>query len=151
MAHFAKIDENNIVVHVIVVADEHEADGENWCKDFLGGTWKQTSYNTHANVHALGGTPYRKNYAGGDFTYDATRDAFIPPKPFPSWTLVEDTCQWKAPIDRPDDAISPEEPKGELYDWDEDAYQADNSTGWVLTVPENLPETHSRFNRAMPL
>jgi len=116
MAHFAKID-NNIVTKVIVVADEHEADGENWCNELLGGTWKQTSYNTRGGVHILDGIPLRKNYAGKDFTYDAIRDAFIAPKPYPSWTLNEDTCNWDAPVTYPDD--------GKKYDWDE------GTTNWV--------------------
>ena len=123
MAHFAEIDENNIVLRVIVVADEHEADGENWCNGFLGGTWKQTSFNTVGNVHALDGTPFRKNYAGVDYTYDTTRDAFIPPKPYPSWALNETTCLWESPIDYPSG--------NKIYRWDEDAYQADNNNGWV--------------------
>ncbi len=111
MAHFAQLDENNIVTQVIVVANEHEADGENWCNGFLGGTWKQTSYNTKGNVHALGGTPFRKNYAGVGYTYDASRNAFIAPKPFASWTLNETTCLWNAPVTYPDD--------GKRYEWDE--------------------------------
>tara|TARA_Y100000034_G_C6708703_1_gene312940 strand:- start:34 stop:420 length:387 start_codon:yes stop_codon:yes gene_type:complete len=123
MAHFAELDENNIVLRVIVVADEHEADGENWCNGFLGGTWKQTSYNTRGGKHydqennEDGGTPFRKNYASSGDTYDATRDAFIRPQPFPSWTLDEDTCQWSAPVDYPDD--------GKHYAWDE------ATTNWV--------------------
>ena len=126
MAHFAEIDGSNIVTRVIVVADEHEADGENWCNGFLGGTWKQTSYNTVSNVHALDGTPFRKNYAGVGFTYDASRDAFIPQQLFASWTLDETTCQWESPIDYPSGDTT--------YRWDEDAYQADNSTGWVVII-----------------
>ena len=78
MAHFAELDENNIVLRVVVVADEHEADGENWCADFFGGgNWKQTSYN--ANI--------RYNYAGVEFTYDPVADAFYAPQPFPSGRL----------------------------------------------------------------
>jgi len=127
MAHFAEIDENNIVTRVIVVADENEADGENWCNGFLGGTWKQTSYNTYGNVHALGGTPFRKNYAGVGDTFDASRDAFIEQKRFASWTLNETTCLWEAPIAHPDD--------GKYYEWNETAYQADNSTGWDEVTP----------------
>jgi len=111
MAHFAEIDGSNIVLRVIVVADEYEADGENWCNGFAGGTWKQTSYNTWGGVHLLGGTPLRKNYAGVGHTYNKSRDAFIAPKPFASWTLVEDTCQWTAPVAKPDD--------GKMYTWDE--------------------------------
>ena len=126
MAHFAEIDENNIVTRVIVVADEHEADGENWCNGFLGGTWKKTSYNTRGNIHALGGTPFRKNYAGVGDTYDSSRDAFIELKEFESWTLNETTCLWEPPIPTPDD--------DRLYKWDETAYQADNSTGWDEVV-----------------
>ena len=125
MAHFAEIDENNIVTKVIVVADEHEADGENWCNGFLGGTWKQTSYNTVGNVHALGGTPFRKNYAGVGFNYDTSKDAFIPPSNFPSWTLNESTCQWECPTTYPDD--------GEKYTWIED------STSWELTSGLTMP------------
>ena len=92
MAHFAQLDDNNIVLQVIVVADEHEANGEQWCHEFAGGRWKQTSYNNKI----------RKNYAGTGYTYDESRDAFIPPKPFASWTLNEDTCQWQAPNLKPD-------------------------------------------------
>ena len=117
MAHFAELDESNIVIRVIVVADEHEADGENWCNNFAGGTWKQTSYNTFAGAHSLEGTPFRKNYAGIGDTYDSGRDAFISPKPFSSWTLNEDTCRWDAPVDYPDD--------GKVYEWDE------STTNWV--------------------
>jgi len=127
MAHFAEIDGSNIVTRVIVVADEHEADGENWCNGFLGGTWKQTSYNTLGGVHLLGGTPFRKNFAGVGGKYDATRDAFISPQDYPSWVLNESTCQWEAPNECPND--------GGIYIWDEDAYQADNSKGWESYTP----------------
>ena len=113
MAHFAELDENNIVLRVDVIADEHEADGENWCNNFSGGTWKQTSYNTSGGVHLLGGTPFRKNYAGIGFTYDATRDAFIAPQPYPSWTLNEDTCQYECPVAYPDSEV-------ENYVWNEE-------------------------------
>ena len=103
MAHFAQIDEAGTVTQVIVVADEHEADGEQWCANLLGGTWKQTSYSTNAGEHGLGGTPLRKNYAGIGMKYDSERDAFIPPKPFPSWQLNEDTCRWEPPIPAPEE------------------------------------------------
>ena len=79
--------------------------------------WKQTSYNTFANEHKLGGTPFRKNYAGVGFTYDQARDAFIEPKPFKSWTLNEDTCQWESPVVKPDD--------GNSYNWNEETQQWD--------------------------
>ena len=103
MAHFAEIDENNIVTRVLVVADEEEHRGQDFLATDLGlgGTWKKTSYNTQAGVHANGGTPFRKNYAGIGFTYDESRDAFIPPKPFASWILDEATCIWNAPTPMP--------------------------------------------------
>ena len=108
MAHFAKI-ENNIVTQVIAVANEEllennvesETKGASFCERLFGGDWKQTSYNGRI----------RKNYAGIGYIYDESRDAFIPPQPFPSWMLVEDTCQWTAPIAMPTD--------GKLYSWDE--------------------------------
>lgn len=102
MAHFCEIDQNNIVLRVVVVDDAVEDDGVNWCKDFFGGgEWVQTSYNA----------TFRKNYAGIGYTYDATRDAFIPPQPYPSWVLDEVTCQWDAPVPYPVDADN--------YMWDE--------------------------------
>ena len=85
-----------------------------------GDTYKQTSYNTHGGQHLLGGTPLRKNYAGIGYTYDASKDAFIPPKPFNSWVLDETTCWWEAPVAYPSD--------GKEYDWDED------NTQWVEGV-----------------
>jgi len=112
MAHFAELDENNVVLRVVVVNDDYEADGENWCNEKLGGKWKQTSYNTTANVHNNGGTPFRKNYAGEGFTYNEALDGFIPPQRFNSWIVDEDTCQWKAPVDMPTD--------GKFYGWNEE-------------------------------
>lgn len=119
MAHFAQIDENNVVVQVLVVSDAEEHRGQEFLADDLGlgGTWKKTSYNTQGGVHALGGTPYRKNYAGIGYTFDAARDAFIPPKPFNSWLLNETSCLWEAPVAYPTD--------GKMYTWDE------ASTSWV--------------------
>jgi hypothetical protein len=102
MAHFAQLNEENIVTQVIVVANqdilneqgqESEEKGIAFCSNLLGGTWKQTSYNGNM----------RKNYVGIGYTYDEGRDAFIPPKPYNSWILVEETCQWKAPVDYPAD------------------------------------------------
>ena len=103
MAHFAEIDDNNIVTRVLVVPDEEENRGQDFLATDLGlgGVWKKTSYNTMGNIHALGGTPFRKNYAGIGFTYDESRDAFIAPKPFNSWVLNEDTCIWNAPTAMP--------------------------------------------------
>lgn len=110
MAHFAEIDENNVVTRVISGVDE-PLDGETIYYELTGTTWKKTSYNTMAGVHQLGGTPFRKNYAGIGFTYDPVRDAFIPPQPFASWLLDEQTCQWNPPTTYPND--------GNMYVWDE--------------------------------
>ena len=121
MAHFAEIGLNNTVLRVVVVHNnelmdngvESEAKGQEFCRNLFGGTWVQTSYN--ANI--------RKNYAGEGFTYDSTRDAFIPPKPFASWVLNEDTCQWNSPVPYPTDVGTPEAPK--RYVWNEEAQQWD--------------------------
>jgi len=112
MSHFAKV--NNGIVEQVIVA---EPEFFETFIDTSPGQWIQTSYNTHGGVHANGGTPLRKNYAGVGFTYDAQRDAFIPPKPFASWTLSEDTCLWSAPVAMPTD--------GKQYTWDE------ATTAWV--------------------
>ena len=96
MAHFARI-ENDQVVEVLVVPDSEEHRGQEFLANDLGlgGTWLQTSYNTFAGSHHNNGTPLRKNYAGIGYTYDADRDAFIPPKPDEGeWTLNEQTCRW---------------------------------------------------------
>jgi len=108
MAHFAQIDENNIVTQVLVIEQDVVDTG-------LFGeprSFIQTSYNTYGGVHKLGGTPLRKNYAGIGFTFDAIRDAFIPPKPYNSWILNEDTCLWNAPVAMPTD--------DKRYTWDEE-------------------------------
>jgi len=116
MAHFAKIGKGSKVEEVLVVSND-VATTEQAGVDFLNnlyGTndiWKQTSYNTKGGIHLTGGTPFRKNYAGIGYKYDQTRDAFIPPKPFPSWTLNESTCLWEAPVVKPND--------GQSYDWNE--------------------------------
>lgn len=117
MAHYAFLDENNIVTEVIVGKDESNFDWEQQYGSFRGQACKRTSYNTHGGVHSSGGTPYRKNYAGIGYTFDAARDAFIPPKPYASWVLNEDTCLWDAPVPMPEDAGTGEPPK--LYTWDE--------------------------------
>ena len=125
MAHYAKIDENNVVTQVIVVANkdcsdangvEKEYIGAAFCEKLFGGTWKQTSYN--GNI--------RKNYAGVGYTYNADIDAFVPPKPFASWILNTDTAQWEAPVPMPDD--------GKMYSWDE------ATTSWQEVV-EPEPES----------
>jgi len=96
MAHFARIDKNNKVIQVVVVDNENEDRGQEFLSEELGfgGTWIQTSYNTFAGEHLLGGTPMRKNYAGIGYTYDAERDAFIPEKPSENAILDEETCLW---------------------------------------------------------
>lgn len=117
MAHWAELDENNIVIRVTVGDNNDPAgdEGYQWLIDNLGGTWVKTSYNA----------TIRKNFAGIGFTYDAKRDAFIPPQPFPSWTLDEATCQWNAPMPYPSDSS--------LYQWDEE------STSWI-PIPNSVTQ-----------
>ena len=115
MAHFAKV-ENGVVTQVIVIEKE-VLDLGHWGDP---ASWVQTSYNTQGGVHTLGGTPLRKNYAGVGYTYDSVRDAFIPPKPYVSWLLDEETCLWNAPTPMPTD--------GKMYTWDE------ATTSWVEFV-----------------
>jgi hypothetical protein len=113
MAHYAFLDDNNIVTHVIVGKDEGD-EGINWeqkYSEIVGQRCKRTSYNTLGGVHMNGGTPFRKNFAGIGYNYDQNRDAFIPPKPYASWTFNEETCLWKPPTEKPTD--------GKIYDWDE--------------------------------
>jgi hypothetical protein len=102
--HFAKV-ENGLVVSVIVAEQDVIDSG------IFGHGWVQTSYNTHGGVHANGGTPLRKNYAGIGYTYDSGRDAFIPPKPYTSWTMNETTCLWDCPVAMPTE--------GGPYTWNE--------------------------------
>lgn len=119
MAHFAQLDENNVVLQVIVVHNnelmlngvESEAKGIVFCQTLFGGNWIQTSYNA----------TMRKNYAGIGFTYDKARDAFIAPQPFPSWSLNETTCQWESPTPYPTD--------GKYYTWNEE------TTSWNEVTP----------------
>ena len=112
MASFAKIGLNNKVIEVLSVHNnelldangvEQEVNGIDFLTKLTGWSiWVQTSYNTIGGVHNNGGTPFRKNHAGIGYTYDEDRDAFIPPKPYPSWTLNETTCLWEAPVAMPD-------------------------------------------------
>lgn len=111
MAHFAEIDSRNVVVRVVVVSNADTADangvekeyiGQAFCERLFGGYWKQTSYN--GNI--------RKNYAGIGHTYDHVLDAFVPPKPFPSWVLNQTTARWESPVPYPED--------GQIYYWDEE-------------------------------
>jgi hypothetical protein len=119
MAHFAEVDENNIVLRVLVVDDSQESNGQEFLATTLGlgGTWIKTSYNTNAGVHSNGGTPLRKNYAGIGYTYDSGRDAFIAPKPYPSWVLNEESCVYEAPVAMPTEG---------QYTWNEE------TTSWDL-------------------
>ena len=144
MAHFAKLDENNIVTQVIVVSnddctdphtgEEDEVLGIAFCKKLLGGNWKQTSYNNNISG----------NYAGIGYKFHSgvatlgvgSTDVFLPPQPHASWTISTTAAQWVSPLgDAPaltDDEIA----AGKFYEWDESAYQADNTTGWVLRTSE---------------
>lgn len=121
MAHFAQLDENNIVLQVVSIENSEIVDEQNveqeslgiaFCQTLFGSDtqWKQTSYNHN----------FRKNYAGIGFKYDSTRDAFIAPQPFPSWVLNESDCSWRSPVDLPDDYDEV------IYNWDED------NQAWVL-------------------
>ena len=104
MAHYAFLDQNNIVTHIICGKDEG-VDNINWEEFYsneVGQPCKRTSFNTYGNVHMTGGIPFRKNFAGIGFKYDELRDAFIPPQNFSSWILDEDTCIWNAPVPLPD-------------------------------------------------
>jgi len=116
MVHYAELDENNIVIRVFPTGvDESTVDGEEFYNNLFkdtGHTFKKADYFTSMGTHSEGGIPFRKNYPGIGHIYDSVRDAFIPPQPFPSWTLNEDTCCWDPPIPCPDD--------GQLYDWIED-------------------------------
>ena len=141
MAHFAKLDENNIVTQVIVVSNddcidphtgqEDELIGSAFCRKLLGGNWKQTSYNNNM----------RGNYAGIGYTYMsnvatmgvASTDIFIAQQPYPSWNVGVNTAQWYSPLGDPP-TLSESDQETKYYAWNEDAYQADNSTGWVLTT-----------------
>lgn len=126
MAHFAELDENNVVTRVIVVGNKDTSDangvekeyiGKAFCERLYGGNWVQTSYN--GNI--------RKNYAGIGYTYNSDIDAFVPPKPYASWVLNNDTAQWEAPTPMPDD--------GQMYSWDED------TTSWELIPAEPAGNT----------
>ena len=143
MAHFAKLDENNIVTQVIVVSNddctdphtgqEDEVLGIAFCKKLLGGNWKQTSYNNNM----------RGNYAGIGYKFHTgvatlgvgSTDVFLPAQPYASWTISTTEAAWVSPLDAPA-LTDAERDAGKYYTWDESAYQADNSTGWVLTTPE---------------
>ena len=135
MAHYAFINENNKVTEVITGINENDtsdlpSDFSSWEEWYLTQrpsmtACKRTSYNTINNAHINGGVAYRGNYAGIGFTWDQDNEVFIPPKPFASWTLNENIWNWEAPLEKPSDSNSV------LYYWDENAYQNDNTTGWI--------------------
>ena len=131
MASFAKLNSENIVTTVESVVNEVIKDSNNIEQESIGvqflknlynepeAIWKQTSYNTHGGVHSNGGTPFRKNHAGIDYSYDQTRDAFIPPKPFNSWVLNETTCLWNSPIPMPE-LTQEQKDNNQYYTWNEE-------------------------------
>jgi len=126
MAHYAQVEDG--VVTKVIVAEQDFVDG-------IEGVWLQTSYNTSGGVHTLGGTPLRKNFAGVGMIYDAGRDAFYLPQPYPSWTLDESTCYWKAPVEYPPpkgglvvEGGTGEETNRVQYVWDEP------STNWIVVT-----------------
>jgi len=136
MAHFAQLDENNVVTQVIVVGNDDITDangneveeiGVAFCKKLLGAdtNWKQTSYNSNMRVR----------YAGIGYSYNAELDAFVAPQPFASWTLDSGTADWVSPLGAAPALTDAEVEARSYYRWDEDAYQADNTTGWVLETP----------------
>ena len=145
MAHFAQLDENNVVTQVIVVGNddcsdsngtESESIGVAFCQKLLGAdtNWKQTSYNSNM----------RGNYAGIGYTYMSnvatlgvgSTDIFIPPQPYASWTVGIATALWYSPLGDAPALTADQRAAGSYYTWDESAYQADNTTGWILTTPE---------------
>ena len=136
MAHFACLDENNVVTQVIVVSNEDTSDsngveveeiGVAFCKKLLGAdtNWKQTSYKNNMRVR----------YAGIGYSYNEELDAFVPPIPFSSWILNEETADWESPLGPAPELTEEEIASRSFYRWDEDAYQEDNTTGWVLETP----------------
>ena len=137
MAHFAQLDENNVVTQVIVVSNDDTSDsngvevesiGVAFCQKLLGAdtNWKQTSYNSNMRVR----------YAGIGYSYNAELDAFVAPQPYASWTLDSDTADWVSPLGAAPALTDDEVAARSYYRWDEDAHQADNTTGWVLETPE---------------
>lgn len=130
MAYFARVD-NGIVTDVLAVHDNDEHRGNEFLSEDLrlGGTWIKTSYNTYGNKHLFGGVPLRYNFAGLGYTFNPNiglEGAFIPPSPYPSWILDEETCQWKAPIEKPNSS-------DKFYNWDED------TLSWIeISLPGGL-------------
>ena len=146
MAHFAELDNDNIVKRVVVVANDIETaagplgendmhvDGETWCVNFFkGGTWKQTSYNNN----------FRKQYAGKGYVYNSSKNKFLSPQPFKSWSL-DSSDDWKAPITYPSTTSG----SGFFYkiSWNDTKYQADNTKGWEATKSNDTSETPTKYN-----
>ena len=141
MAQFAQLDDNNFVIQVIVISDSDTADnngveseeiGISFCKKLLGANtrWKQSFSNGSKRVRP----------ASFGYTYDENLDAFIRPTPFPSWVLNNNTADWESPLG-PEPELTEDQISSKLiYVWDEDAYQADNTTGWVLEMPPQPPQ-----------
>ena len=136
MAHFAQLDDNNVVTQVIVVSNDDTSDsngtevesiGVAFCQKLLGANtnWKQTSYNSNMRVR----------YAGIGYSYNSSLDAFVPPQPHASWTLDNGTADWVSPLGAAPALTAEQEAARSYYTWDESAYQADNTTGWVLETP----------------
>jgi len=152
MAHFAQLDENNVVTQVIVVGNDDIKDvhgneleeiGVAFCKKLFGGdtNWKQTSYNNNMRVR----------YAGIGYSYNAELDAFVAPQPFASWTLDSDTADWVSPLGDPPTITTEERYSGKYVVWDEDAYQADNTTGWFVRTIEISEEPAAEEAPADPV
>jgi len=136
MAHFAQLDSNNVVTQVIVVSNDDTSDangvetesiGVAFCQKLLGAStnWKQTSYNGNMRVR----------YAGIGYSYNTSLDAFVPPQPYASWTLDNATANWVSPLGAAPALTEEQQTAMSYYAWHEDAYQADNTTGWVLETP----------------
>lgn len=122
MAHYAQIDENNIVQQVVAIRDEDEHDAPETLAKELGMRWVKTSYHTMGGIHREGGTPYRVNYAAPGYYFDEERDAFILPQPHPSWIFNEQACNWDPPVEYPMD--------GTYYNWNEELLK------WVPFIQE---------------
>jgi len=145
MAHYAKLGLDNIVTAVVAVdtitcmtrggIEKEEIGLAHLVKHHGHELWKKCSYNTYAGVHKNGGTPFRANYPGIGWYYNSEHDIFHPAKPHASWTLNTTTGHWDAPIPEPERTEAEVEAMS-YYTWDEEAYQADNTTGWVLNTPE---------------
>tara|TARA_R100001086_G_scaffold67220_1_gene31388 strand:+ start:281 stop:748 length:468 start_codon:yes stop_codon:yes gene_type:complete len=151
MANFAKISEENEVLNVVTLDNKDMLNAEGVEDESVGQAylqqhnnwpshlWIQTSYNTVKNTHRLGGTPFRGNYAGIGHTWDSENQIFWRQKPFPSWTKNLTTADWIAPIGEPTELTEEQKAQNDagthawVYDWDEAAYQADNTAGYVLT------------------